>query len=211
MKSRSIGALLTLMLTAWPIAAAPGSESGAAAPAWLSDPFVAFAIGDQTRTSIPDSQSETSTVYLYAVGWTRAQALANLETIVGLEMNARSAVFTGTRTFTCQGGWWAIVSTLIIENGSADAYASDRIILIGLAMTSKDPNKLAIADQYFSYEPYGLMVRRGDADFRLAVNRVLARLYRSGEIIQIYERWFGPFDRTSNLLQSMYLLYSLPE
>jgi glutamate/aspartate transport system substrate-binding protein len=98
-----------------------------------------------------------------------------------------------------------------IENGSADAYASDRIILIGLAMTSKDPNKLAIADQYFSYEPYGLMLRRGDADFRLAVNRVLARLYRSGEIIQIYERWFGPFDRTSNLLQSMYLLYSLPE
>jgi hypothetical protein len=129
MKSRSIGALLTLMLTAWPIAAAPGSESGAAAPAWLSDPFVAFAIGDQTRTSIPDSQSETSTVYLYALGWTRAQALANLETIVGLEMNARSAVFTGTRTFTCQGGWWAIVSTLIIENGSADGItcgAADR-------------------------------------------------------------------------------------
>lgn len=98
-----------------------------------------------------------------------------------------------------------------IEKGSADAYASDRIILIGLAMTSKNPDKLAIADQYFSYEPYGLVLRRGDTDFRLAVNRVLARLYRSGEIIQIYERWFGPFDRTSNLLQSMYLLFSLPE
>lgn len=98
-----------------------------------------------------------------------------------------------------------------IENGSADAYASDRVILIGLAMTSKDPGKLAIADQYFSYEPYGLMLRRGDADFRLVVNRELARLYRSGEILQIYERWFGPFDRTSNLLQAMYLLHSLPE
>ena len=98
-----------------------------------------------------------------------------------------------------------------IEKGQADAYASDRVILIGLAMTSKDPSKLAIADQYFSYEPYGLMLRRGDADFRLAVNRELARLYRSGEIIEIYERWFGPFDRTSNLLQAMYLLHSLPE
>jgi ABC-type amino acid transport substrate-binding protein len=98
-----------------------------------------------------------------------------------------------------------------IENGIADAYASDRVILIGLAMTSKDPTKLAIADQYFSYEPYGLMLRRGDADFRLAVNRTLARLYRSGAIIQIYERWFGPFDRTSQLLQAMYLLHSLPE
>jgi ABC-type amino acid transport substrate-binding protein len=98
-----------------------------------------------------------------------------------------------------------------LENGSADAYASDRVILIGLAMTSKDPTKMAIADQYFSYEPYGLMLRRGDADFRLAVNRALARLYRSGEIIPLYERWFGPFDHASNLLQAMYLLHSLPE
>jgi glutamate/aspartate transport system substrate-binding protein len=98
-----------------------------------------------------------------------------------------------------------------IENGTADAYASDRVILIGLAMTSKDPTTLAIADQYFSYEPYGLMLRRGDADFRLAVNRVLARVYRTGEIIQLYERWFGPFDRASQLLQAMYLLHSLPE
>jgi hypothetical protein len=48
-------------------------------------------------------------------------------------------------------------------------------------------------------------------DLRLAVNRVLARLYRSGEIVQVYERWFGPFEHTSNLLQAMYLLHSLPE
>jgi ABC-type amino acid transport substrate-binding protein len=98
-----------------------------------------------------------------------------------------------------------------LENGSADAYASDRVILIGLAMTSKDAAKLAISDQYFSYEPYGLVLRRGDPDFRLAVNRVLARLYRTAEIVPIYERWFGSFERTSNLLQAMYLLHSLPE
>jgi hypothetical protein len=47
------------------------------------------------------------------------------------------------------------------------------------------------------------------SDFRLAVNRVLARLSlwrgrRDG-------RWFGSFERTSNLLQAMYLLHSLPE
>jgi len=83
--------------------------------------------------------------------------------------------------------------------------------LIGLAMKFKDPTKLAISDQYLSYESYGLMLRRGDPDFRLAVNRVLARLYRSGEIVQVYERWFGSFERTSNLLQAMYLLHSLPE
>jgi glutamate/aspartate transport system substrate-binding protein len=98
-----------------------------------------------------------------------------------------------------------------LENGTADAYASDMVILLGLAMTSKDPTKLAVANGYFSYEPYGLMLRRGDPDFRLAVNRVLSRLYRSGEIIPIFERWFGPYDRASDLLRAMYQLHSLPE
>jgi glutamate/aspartate transport system substrate-binding protein len=98
-----------------------------------------------------------------------------------------------------------------LEKATVDAYASDKVILIALALTSKDPDKLAIADQYFSYEPYGLMMRRGDADFRLAVNRVLARLYRSREFVDIYESWFGSFNRTSNLLQAMYLLHSMPE
>ena len=99
----------------------------------------------------------------------------------------------------------------VLENGGADAYASDRVILISLALTSKDPKKLALAEQYLSYEPYGMMLRRGDADFRLAVNRVLSRLYRSGQIYPIYERWFGAVDRASPLLQSMYRLHGLPE
>jgi glutamate/aspartate transport system substrate-binding protein len=98
-----------------------------------------------------------------------------------------------------------------LENGIADAYASDRVILIGLALTSKDPTKLALAEEYLSYEPYGLMLRRGDTDFRLAVNRVLSRLYRSGQIYPIYERWFGAVDRASPLLLSMYRLHGLPE
>jgi glutamate/aspartate transport system substrate-binding protein len=98
-----------------------------------------------------------------------------------------------------------------IESGTADAYASDRVILIGLALTSKDPKRLALVEQYLSYEPYGLMLRRGDADFRLVVNRVLSRLYRSGQIYPIYERWFGAVDRASPLLQTMYLLHGLPE
>jgi ABC-type amino acid transport substrate-binding protein len=98
-----------------------------------------------------------------------------------------------------------------LENGTADAYASDRGILIGLALTSKDPTRLALVEQYLSYEPYGLMLRRGDADFRLAVNRVLSRLYRSGQIYPIYERWFGAVDRASPLLRAMYLLHGLPE
>ena len=84
-----------------------------------------------------------------------------------------------------------------IEKGSADAFASDRGILIGLAVTSKDPTRFALPSILFSYEPYGFMVRRNDAAFRLAVNRALAGLYRSGDIAPIYERWFGGFGKPS--------------
>lgn len=98
-----------------------------------------------------------------------------------------------------------------IEKGAADAFASDRGILIGLAVTSKDPSRFSLPAIIFSYEPYGFMVRRNDAAFRLAVNRALAELYRSGNIVPIYERWFGAFGKPSPAMLSMYLLNGLPE
>jgi len=98
-----------------------------------------------------------------------------------------------------------------LEKGAADAFASDRSILIGLVATSKDPTRFALAGVIFSYEPYGFMVRRNDAAFRLAVNRALAALYRSGDIAAVYERWFGGFGKPSPAIQAMYLLNGLPE
>lgn len=98
-----------------------------------------------------------------------------------------------------------------LEKGTADAYASDEVLLVGLALTAKDPTTLRLAEQYFSYEPYGLMVRRGDAAFRLTVNRVLSRLYRSEQIIEIFGKWFGSLGKPSGLLQAMYILNGLPD
>ena len=98
-----------------------------------------------------------------------------------------------------------------LDDGSADAYASDRVILIGVGRTSKNPAKLALIDEYFTYEPYGLMLRRGDAAFRLSVNRTLATVYRSGEIVPIYEKWFGSMTTAGPLLGAMYLLNGIPE
>jgi ABC-type amino acid transport substrate-binding protein len=98
-----------------------------------------------------------------------------------------------------------------LENGTADAYASDKVVLIGLGRTARDPLKLNLLDQYFSYEPYGLVLRRGDAPFRLAVNRVLSRLYRSEEISMVYRKWFGDFGKPGSLLEAMYILHGLPE
>jgi ABC-type amino acid transport substrate-binding protein len=98
-----------------------------------------------------------------------------------------------------------------LEKGTADAFASDRGILIGLVVTSKDPSLFALPPVLFSYEPYGFMVRRNDAAFRLAVNRALAELYRSGDVAAVYDRWFGAFGKPSQAIQAMYLLNGLPE
>jgi ABC-type amino acid transport substrate-binding protein len=98
-----------------------------------------------------------------------------------------------------------------LDTGTADAYASDRSILVGVGRTSKDPTKLSLVDDFFSYEPYGLMLRRGDSGFRLAVNRGLAALYRSGEIAPIFEKWFGSIRTAGPLIGAMYFINSLPE
>lgn len=98
-----------------------------------------------------------------------------------------------------------------LDAGTADAYASDRVILIGIGRTSKDPAKLSLVEEFFSYEPYGLMMRRGDPDFRLSVNRTLAATYRSREIVPIYEKWFGSMSTAGQLIAAMYLINGLPE
>jgi ABC-type amino acid transport substrate-binding protein len=64
----------------------------------------------------------------------------------------------------------------------------------------------------FSYEPFALAVRRNDADFRLVADRVLSHLYRTGEVVQIYEKWFGDIKgRMPSALQAMYQLSATPE
>jgi glutamate/aspartate transport system substrate-binding protein len=98
-----------------------------------------------------------------------------------------------------------------LEEGRLDAYASDRLLLAGLLARAKDPAALRLSGEYYSYEPYALMMRRGDNAFQAHVNRTLSALYRSGEIVPIYERWFGPFPAASPLVQALYLLHSWPD
>ena len=92
------------------------------------------------------------------------------------------------------------------------AFASDQIVLVGQIIQSADPKKYSVARELFSYEPYGFVVRRNDADFRLVANRALAQVYRTGQIEQIYGRWLGQVGiRPSPVLTAMYALQSLPE
>ena len=80
----------------------------------------------------------------------------------------------------------------------------------GQLRLAEQHDKLRLSGEHFSYEPYGLMMRRGDNAFQAKVNRTLSTLYRSG-LVQIYERWFGPFATASPLVKALYLLHSWPD
>lgn len=96
-----------------------------------------------------------------------------------------------------------------LVRGSVDAIAADRMVLARLAQRAPDPEQLALADYQFAYEPLALTLRRNDADFRLAVNQVLAGLYRSGEVKRIYNHWFSSLGSPPPLLDSLYDLNGL--
>jgi len=97
------------------------------------------------------------------------------------------------------------------EAGKADAFASDRLLLLGAATKAKDPKSLLLLPEELSFEPYGIVVPRNDSSFRLAVNAGLAQVYASGEIEKIFGQWLGKLGRPTGLLAAMYLLNSIPQ
>jgi ABC-type amino acid transport substrate-binding protein len=98
-----------------------------------------------------------------------------------------------------------------LEAGTIDAFASDRILLVGLAGKAKDPKALALLADALSFEPYAIALPRGDWQLRLAVNTGLAQIYRSGAIGEIFGRWFAPLGRPSPLMEIVFLFGALPE
>jgi ABC-type amino acid transport substrate-binding protein len=100
----------------------------------------------------------------------------------------------------------------LLGKTEVEALASDRTALIGVVvMGGGARGNFKLLDQDFSIEQYALMLPRGDHEYRLAVNRVLARVYRSGEIEKIYSRWLGPLGPPSLLLSATYFIQSLSE
>ena len=99
-----------------------------------------------------------------------------------------------------------------LQAKKVDAFASDQVVLIGEILSAPDPRAFSLGRDLFSFEPYGLVVRRNDADFRLVANRAIAQLYRSGQIEDLFNRWFGQVGmEPTPVLKAMYLLEALPE
>jgi ABC-type amino acid transport substrate-binding protein len=93
-----------------------------------------------------------------------------------------------------------------------DAFSSDQVVLIGLALKEHDPMNFVIKSDVFSFEPFALAVRRNDADFRLVADRVISELYRSRKILEIYDKWIGKFTRKRlPIFDAMIKLNATPE
>ena len=97
-----------------------------------------------------------------------------------------------------------------VNDERVDAFAGDRLVLTQM-LGRFDEKALAILPDDFSFEPYAIVVRRDDPDFRLAVNRALVGLYKRGDIDAIFQRWLAPLGKPSPLLNAMFYLNSLPE
>jgi len=100
----------------------------------------------------------------------------------------------------------------MLDRGEVDAYAGDRGVLIGQAMSTKTRTpEWTLLDIQFSYEPYAFAMPRGDPALRLAVDRALAGIYRTRQIEDVYGRWLGRFGPPPPLVQALYLLNQIPE
>jgi glutamate/aspartate transport system substrate-binding protein len=105
---------------------------------------------------------------------------------------------------------------LNLEQGRADAFTSDDVVLFGLKSTSKNPDEWEVVGPYFSYDPYGMMIPRNNDDFRLLGDKTIARLIQSGEMEAIYKKWFEPGPTNinypmSDLLKANFSLIALPD
>ncbi len=98
-----------------------------------------------------------------------------------------------------------------VEKGTADAFVSDKLLIAGLSGKVQDPSKYTMLPDDLSFEPYAIVLPRGDPAFRLAVNRALAQVYRGQELVDVFGKWFGGLGKPSVLLEAMFFLGAFPE
>ena len=89
-----------------------------------------------------------------------------------------------------------------VEKGDVAAYFADRATLAFLIKKEKQAAGLLMAETYLSIEPIALAMKRGDSDFRLAVDTALSHIYRRGEITVIFKGAFSVLTTPSPLLQA---------
>lgn len=81
-------------------------------------------------------------------------------------------------------------SFLMVASGRASAFVMDDILLAGLMANAKDPAQFAIVGPSLRDEPYGVMLRKGDPEFKALVDDTLTGMMKTGEVAKLYAKWF---------------------
>jgi len=81
-------------------------------------------------------------------------------------------------------------SALLVQQGRADAFGMDDILLYGLRASAQNPAELAVVGEALQVEPYAIMLRKDDPAFKKLVDDTLASLVKSGEFEALYKKWF---------------------
>jgi glutamate/aspartate transport system substrate-binding protein len=81
-------------------------------------------------------------------------------------------------------------SFLLVETGRASAWMEDDVLIAGFRANAKVPADFKLLDKSYPSDPYALMLRKDDPQFKTLVDDTLAKLMRSGEFEKLYVRWF---------------------
>lgn len=98
-----------------------------------------------------------------------------------------------------------------LQAGEIEAYFADRTILRYILGKRQSTEKLLLADNYLTIEPYALALPLGENRLRLAVDRALSHLYRSGRVAKIFQDAFGPEAKPTSLQKGLYTVSGLPD
>ena len=96
-------------------------------------------------------------------------------------------------------------SFAVLEAGKADAFATDDVLLYGIIATEPRARDMKVVGEYLSYDPYGLVFRRGDPGFAAVVNSAFTRMAADRRLTELYNKWFLrrlPTGETLNLPMS---------
>jgi glutamate/aspartate transport system substrate-binding protein len=81
-------------------------------------------------------------------------------------------------------------SFLLVDTGRASAWMEDDILIAGFRANAKNPGDFKLLDKSYPSDPYALMIRKDDQQFKALVDETLAKMMRSGEFEKLYTQWF---------------------
>src|ERR1700683_4667873 len=78
----------------------------------------------------------------------------------------------------------------MLSDGKADAFATDDILLYGLIARHKSQDKFRVTGDYLSYDPYGIMFRKGEPELNAVGERAFRKLGTNHDLLPLYNKWF---------------------